>query len=162
MMKNQLFFLTHYFKSIKIDSWCVWQDRCFPLLDTRRIGHQVFTALTLDSFCLLLIHITKEKKKKREHSEDQVPQSSQSSSELQVKPSPTCQATHSWGKVQFSEVHVPGTFQNFPEIPPTQQETPTALQEQLPQFRTFPALFLMGHKAFFWHDDNQELHSSLA
>lgn len=63
MMKNQLFFLTHYFKSIKIDSWCVWQDRCFPLLDTRRIGHQVFTALTLDSFCLLLIHITKEKKK---------------------------------------------------------------------------------------------------
>lgn len=80
-----------------------------PLLDTRRTGHQVFTVLTLDIFCLLLFHITKEKKKKkREHSEDELPQSSQSSSELQVKPSPPCQVTQSWGKVQFSEVHVPG------------------------------------------------------
>lgn len=36
---------------------------------------------------------------------------------------------------------------NSPEIPPKKWETP--LQEQLPQFGTFPTLFLMGHKAFF-------------
>lgn len=61
-----------------------------PLLDTR-IGHQVFTVLTLDSFCLLLFHITKGK---RDHSEDKLPQSSQSSSELSHMPG----NTHSWGE----------------------------------------------------------------
>lgn len=118
-----------------------------PLLDTRRIGHQVFTVLTLDSFCLLLFHLTKGKKRTQWGS---------ATTEF-LKQFRTVGQTlsHRLHTAEERSNSLRCMFQghsrlfNSPKIPPKKWETPTPLQEQLPPFRTFLTLFLMCHKAFF-------------
>lgn len=120
-----------------------------PLLDTRRIGHQVFTVLTLDRFVYYYSILQKKKENTVRISYHRVPKVVQD-----CRSNPLTHARwHTESRERSSSLRC--MFQahsrlfNFPEIPPQKQETLTPLQEQLPQFRTFPTLFLMCHKAFF-------------
>lgn len=111
---------------------------------TGRIGHQIFTVSTRDSFCLLLFHITKTKKTNKKKRRQWGWATPEFPEQFRTAGQTLSQVTRAEGRSSSLRRRL---F-HFPEIPPQKQQTP--LQEQLPQFRTFPTLFLMCHKTFFF------------